>query len=295
MSIVTARAPAKINIGLEILGRRPDGYHEIATIFQTIDLCDVITIEPSEQLTIRSNPSIEGESNLALKAALALKRFANSNKGAEIFIDKCIPISAGLGGGSSDAATTLRALTVLWGLELSDEELGRIALTLGSDVPFLVRGGTMIGHGRGENLIPLGNSLDSWVVLAVPDSNLPNKTQAMFWKLTPLDFAQESRIPEIARQIGSREQLDVSALPNSFERAIYDTSPELRVLADQFLEAGAPGVAISGAGPTHYTLVEQENEAQAIAERLERRLVGSARVIACKTLAHTPSAVRDNR
>jgi 4-diphosphocytidyl-2-C-methyl-D-erythritol kinase len=295
MTIVAVLAPAKLNIGLEILGRRPDGYHEIATIFQTIDLCDDIIIEPSEQLTVHSNPSIDGETNLALKAALALRRSRNIEHGADIQIDKRIPIASGLGGGSSDAAATLRALSAYWELEISDGELVQIAASLGSDVPFLVNGGTMIGRGRGEKLMPLADSLDCWVVLAVPDSKLQNKTQTMFRRLAPLDFSEGNVIPDIARQIEYRELIDLSTLPNSFMRAIYESSPELRVLAANFLDAGAPGVAISGAGPTHYTLVEQEHEALAIADRLERHLAGSALVIACKTLAQTPPVVRDNR
>jgi 4-diphosphocytidyl-2-C-methyl-D-erythritol kinase len=298
MTLVTARAPAKLNIGLEVLGRRPDGYHEIATIFQTIDLCDDITIEPSNlshQLTVQSNPSIDGATNLALKAAFALRQFTDNEQGAAIQIAKRIPVAAGLGGGSSDAAVTLRALSIFWGLDLSNQELAQVASSLGSDVPFLVAGGTMIGRGRGEELTQLANTLDRWVVLAVPDARLENKTQTMFRRLTALDFSQDTVIPEIARQIECGVHIDVTSLPNSFTRVIYESSPELRDLAEEFLRVGAPGVAISGAGPTHYTLIEQENEALAIAERLQRRLAGSALVVACRTLAQTPPPVRDNR
>jgi 4-diphosphocytidyl-2C-methyl-D-erythritol kinase len=124
---------------------------------------------------------------------------------------------------------------------------------------------------------------------------MPNKTQAMFKMLTDADFSPGNAIDEIARKIDINENLDVGSLPSAFTRAIYTQSPELRDVAREFEGAGAPGVAISGAGPTHYTLVEHAHEAFNLAERLEQRLAGSARIVACKTLARTPLPVRDNR
>jgi 4-diphosphocytidyl-2-C-methyl-D-erythritol kinase len=294
MNRIIALAPAKLNLGLQILGRRTDGYHEIATIFQTIDLCDVIKVEPADQLSVQIDVPLDGETNLALKAASALRERFHIERGAAILVEKHIPIAGGLGGGSTDAAATLRALDQLWDIDPMLNEMHRVALSLGSDVPFLLVGGTAIGRGRGESLAPLDVPLESWVVLAAPRSQWQNKTQTMFSKLTESDYGDAVPISDIARRIESHKPIDVSVLPNSFARVIYEAFPHLNVLASEFLSCGAPGVAISGAGPTHYTLVDQEDEARSIAGRLEQRLGTTAEVVACRTLAHLPPPVRDN-
>jgi 4-diphosphocytidyl-2-C-methyl-D-erythritol kinase len=294
MNRITVLAPAKLNLGLQVLGRRVDGYHDIATIFQTIDLCDVITVASADQLTVQIDVPFEGETNLAMKAASALQNRFQIDQGAAIHIVKQIPIAAGLGGGSSDAAATLRALDLLWGVDPGQLEMLQVALSIGSDVPFLLKGGTAIGRGRGELLHPISATFDSWVVLAIPNSSVKNKTETMFGKLTRMDYGDGVAISVIARRIESQKPIDVSALPNSFARVTYEVFPELREIASAFLNIGAPGVAISGAGPTHYTLVDQKDEARFIAERLKQRLGATSLVVACKTLAHLPPLVRDN-
>jgi 4-diphosphocytidyl-2-C-methyl-D-erythritol kinase len=151
-------APAKLNLFLHLLGRRSDGYHELQTCFQFIDLCDDIAIEPRYDGQIRRGAGAAGvapEDDLCVRAALALKAAAGSALGADISVHKRIPMGAGLGGGSSDAATCLRALDQLWGLHLPPGELAKIGLKLGADVPVFVSGRAAFGEGVGERLTPL--------------------------------------------------------------------------------------------------------------------------------------------
>jgi 4-diphosphocytidyl-2-C-methyl-D-erythritol kinase len=161
-------APAKLNLFLHILGRRADGYHELQTCFQFIDLCDKIAIEPRSDGQIRRGAGAAGvapEADLCVRAALALKAAAGCALGADISVHKRIPMGAGLGGGSSDAATCLLALNQLWGLHLPSQELAKIGLQLGADVPVFVSGQAAFGEGVGERLTPL------YPPLAPPEAN----------------------------------------------------------------------------------------------------------------------------
>jgi len=161
-------APAKLNLFLHILGRRSDGYHELQTCFQFIDLCDEIAIEPRADGQIRRGAGAVGvppEADLCVRAALALKAATGCALGADISVHKRIPMGAGLGGGSSDAATCLRALNQLWSLHLRPEELAKIGLKLGADVPVFVKGHAAFGEGVGERLTPL------YPPLAPPEAN----------------------------------------------------------------------------------------------------------------------------
>lgn len=161
-------APAKLNLFLHIIGRRPDGYHELQTCFQFVDLCDELTIELREDGVIRRGAGAAGvdpEKDLCVRAALALKAATGARRGADISVLKRIPMGAGLGGGSSDAATCLVALNELWGLHLSVDELAALGLKLGADVPVFVRGRAAWAEGVGERLTPL------YPPLAPPERN----------------------------------------------------------------------------------------------------------------------------
>ena len=140
---LTLKARAKVNLTLEVLGRREDGYHDIASIIQTIDLCDTLSLEPADSILFECDkPELQSQDNLALKAAYLLKASTGYDGGARITLLKGIPVSAGLGGGSSDAAATLTGLNTFWGLGLPLDELIPLAAQLGSDVPFFLHGGT---------------------------------------------------------------------------------------------------------------------------------------------------------
>ena len=178
-------AYAKLNLTFEVLGRRDDGFHQVTTIMQTIGLADMLRIEPDSELKVECEyPELAGEQNLVWQAAVALAKAGNIEPAARISIEKHIPVAMGLGGGSSDAAGALLGLNVLWGLGLSVDELAVIAAGLGSDVSFFLWGGTALAQGRGEEITSLSPLPPLAVTLVFPDLQIPNKTAAMYSKLT---------------------------------------------------------------------------------------------------------------
>ncbi|MGH7345206.1 MAG: 4-(cytidine 5'-diphospho)-2-C-methyl-D-erythritol kinase [Candidatus Rokuibacteriota bacterium] len=165
-------AAAKVNLALEVLGRRDDGYHEIATVMQTVDLSDRLVLEEADVLELRTTASdvpTDG-TNLALKAASTLRDMAGVSRGVRITLDKRIPVAAGLGGGSTDAAAVLVGLNRLWGLRWPTARLAEAAVQLGMDVPFFLRGGVALGTGRGEQLEPLAGAALALVLAAAAAS-----------------------------------------------------------------------------------------------------------------------------
>ena len=189
---VEEKAYAKINLTLEILGKRRDGYHNLASIMQTVDLFDYVTISEAENIVVTcENDQITSEVNLATKAANVLKQRTGVTNGAQITIEKNIPVSAGLGGGSADAAATLRGLNKLWKVGLSFDELTEIAAEIGSDVPFLVRGGTSLVQGRGEDVTPITAATIPKILILTPEVTLKKptaKTASVFSHVNELMF-----------------------------------------------------------------------------------------------------------
>ncbi len=183
--MITAQAYAKINITFEVLGRRKDGYHDVATVLQEIDLKDTIDFELAPSLSLECDcRDLDSSDNLVLKAARLLQQEAAHKGGAKIILKKDIPVAAGLGGGSSDAAAALIALNKLWKLKLSIESLVELAASLGSDVPYFIHGSTALAEGRGEKVTPLPPLPRSWVVLLKPSVPVPEpKTKAMYGAL----------------------------------------------------------------------------------------------------------------
>ncbi|GAG13405.1 unnamed protein product, partial [marine sediment metagenome] len=166
---LTLPAYAKINLTLEALAKRADGYHEIVTVLQTVSLVDTLTFEPGESLDLSCNiPSLQSADNLVLKAASLLKEKTGCLKGASIRLTKGIPIAAGLGSGATDAAATLVGLNRLWELNLPPQRLMELAANLGSDAPFFLCGGTALAKGRGEKVTPLPPAPELWMVLLRP-------------------------------------------------------------------------------------------------------------------------------
>ncbi|MDP3046197.1 MAG: 4-(cytidine 5'-diphospho)-2-C-methyl-D-erythritol kinase [Chloroflexota bacterium] len=266
----SATAPAKINLTLEVLGKRPDGCHEIVSILQTIDLCDTLTVESSSHLRLAA-PGLDCDEsdNLVLKAAQLLRDATSCSLGAEILLEKRIPSSAGLGGGSSDAATALVALNQLWELGLGSEALADLAARLGSDVPFFFLGGaTSLARGRGELLEPLPPLADLWVVLTVPPVIIPHKTKALYAALTPADFSDGSASLHLAQQLRAGDRLPFQALRNVFERPAFALYPLIASYREAMLAAGAPFVRLSGSGPALFTLYHARRDARALVHRL---------------------------
>ncbi len=260
-------APAKINWTLEVLGRRDDGYHEIRTVMQTVELCDILEIEPADELQM----GVEGrhevsEGDLVLRAAALLDE--GGGRGACIRVNKRIPVAAGLGGGSSDAAAALRGLNELWGLGRSDAQLVEIAAGLGSDVPFFVYGGTALAEGRGERVTPLPEPPPTWLVLLAPPLDLPEKTRRMYAALTPADFSDGSRTDAIVSRSREGGPVDDGSLCNVFERVAYEAFAGLDAYRDALLTAGARRVHLAGSGPALFALGVDEDAARSVHARL---------------------------
>jgi 4-diphosphocytidyl-2-C-methyl-D-erythritol kinase len=273
-------APAKLNLGLEVIGRRDDGFREIATIFVTIDLYDLLTLSPAAGLELDcDDDSLAGEENLALRALHLLREETNHPGGARIHLRKQIPAAAGLGGASSDAAAALRAGLRLWDQDVSETRLHNLAMRLGSDVPFFLHGGCAIGRGRGDILEPLPLSGDLWFILVVPDVRIPAKTATLYARIEEADFSDGSRIAAQAARLRVGQPLDATLLENVFTRALYSVAPELVSLPEIMRDAGAASVAISGSGPAHYAIFTDATEAEHVAGRLRGRLGDRAQVV----------------
>jgi 4-diphosphocytidyl-2-C-methyl-D-erythritol kinase len=278
---VAIDAPAKLNLGLEVIGRRDDGFHEIATIFLAIDLYDRVTLSPADDLELScDDAALSGEENLALRALRLLRDETDHPGGAHLHLCKRIPAAAGLGGASSDAAATLLGGRDLWQQDLSDARLHDLAARLGSDVPFFLRGGCAFGRGRGDLLEPLPLTADGslWFMVVVPDVRIPTKTASLYARLSEEDFSDGSRIATQATRLRSGLAPDTALLGNAFARPLYAMVPELAALPDIMRDAGAASVAISGAGPAHYTLISDANQAGRIAGLLRDRLGDRAEV-----------------
>lgn len=259
------RAPAKINLGLEILGRREDSYHEVRTVLCAISLADRLTFEDAsrDEIVIHGpSEDVPGDDNLVLLAIRAMRERGVEISPQLVTIEKAIPAAAGLGGASSDAAATLRAFTP----ELSDAGIDPLPLAaaLGSDVPFFLNGPAALASGRGEVLAPLPTPNAAWVVLVTPRIAIPDKTRSMYAAVDTAWWSDGSQVNAIARRL---PVLPDNAPPNVFERALLTRYPETVAVRERLLAAGAPFAALTGAGPTFYTLVHAEDDAREIADR----------------------------
>jgi len=278
-------APAKINLYLEIIGDRPDGYHALAMILQSINLADQINIRAASTDTIRvrcEHPQVPTDkSNLAYKAAaLMANQFPDAFAqygGVEITINKQIPVAAGLAGGSTNAAAVLVGIDLLWELGLTQSELEELAGQLGSDVPFCIAGGTAIATGRGNELSPLPNLDHLYVVLGkyrslavstawayqtyrqqFGDSYLSD-TQSLASRASAVHSG--SIVKAIIRKDGVQI---AEKLHNDLERVVLPEYPQVAQLRQVFQEAGGNGTLMSGSGPTVFTLCESYEQAQQV-------------------------------
>ena len=266
---LTLKAYAKVNLTLEVIGKRDDGYHNVATILQTVDLSDTVVIGHADELSVECDEAeLSGERNLAWKAATALAEWAGIVPRARIRIEKGIPVASGLGGGSADAAATLVGLNRLWGLDLSGGDLATVAARLGSDVPFLLTGGTALGTGRGDEITPLPQLPALEMLLVVPAESIAAKTPAMYRALRSEDFSDGARTQEIS---GDLAGLDLTSADccNAFERAAREIFPGLADVWDRVAEVTRHPPRLSGAGPTIYSLPSSESERIRAAESLQ--------------------------
>jgi len=255
-------APAKLNLGLEVLGRRADGYHEIVTILQAVDLCDELLFEPSPTLDYQPPSGISDD--LVARTLLLLERHGIT-LAARLRLFKRIPLAAGLGGGSSDAGTLLGAVLRTG---VPADLVVSIARTLGSDVPFFLEGGTALARGRGTELEPLP-APDGFFVLVVPALALPSKTRQLYAALTPADYSDGRATVRQAERLRTGQGLDPLLVRSAFVRPLLRFGEVQRVL-EAFQAAGAPWAWPSGAGPTIFTWCAERERAEAIARGLAR-------------------------
>ena len=259
---IEATAYAKINLSLEVTGKRGDGYHEIKTVLHTIDLADRLTFTPSEGTSLECDmPSLSGEDNLALRTCRLMREHTGYEGGAAITLRKGIPVAAGLGGGSSDSAAAFRALNALWETKLSGGTLAELALRLGSDIPFFLNGACALAQGRGERLTPLPPVSGIWAVVATPSSEIADKTARLYSLLDERDFSDGSATVDLAERIraGGVAVDDIrEGGVNAFERVAGRVFPGLDGLGERFRKAGADFVRLSGSGPSLFTLTDDE-------------------------------------
>jgi 4-diphosphocytidyl-2-C-methyl-D-erythritol kinase len=267
---LTLTAAAKVNLALEVLGKRADGYHELATVMQTIDLTDRLVLEDADDLalTVTTADVPADGGNLALRAAVALRTAAKVDRGVRIRLDKRIPVAAGLGGGSADAAAVLLGLNRLWNLRWPGVRLAEVAETLGMDVPFFLKGGTALGTGRGERLTPLAGMP---VALVLVNPGTPLSTAAVYGRVTPTMYSEGARARAVIETLRTRKPSRLAAcLYNGLEAAATGVSPELARMRAALLAAGALGALMSGSGPTVFGVARSFEQARQIRGRLAR-------------------------
>ena len=263
-------AAAKVNLALEVLGKRSDGYHELITVMQAVDLSDRITLEDADVLELRTRALgiPEDARNLALRAASALREAAGVTRGVRIGLDKRIPVAAGLGGGSTDAAAVLFGLNRLWRLRWPVERLAEVATGLGMDVPFFLRGGLALATGRGEHVERLrGRSL----ALVLVNPRFALSTAEMYGRVTPAMYTDGRRAKNLLATLSSRSAGRVAAsLYNGLEEAAVGAYAVIGRIRAALLAAGALGAAMSGSGPTVFGIARSQEHARQIRRRLTR-------------------------
>ncbi|KGX85474.1 4-(cytidine 5'-diphospho)-2-C-methyl-D-erythritol kinase [Pontibacillus litoralis] len=260
------KAPAKINLVLDTLYKRADGYHEVEMVMTTVDLADRIELTPlrEDEIIIASESHFVpcDERNLAYQAAQLMKNKYHIREGVEIFIEKQIPVAAGLAGGSSDAAAVLRGLNKMWELNIPLDELAAMGAAIGSDVSFCVYSGTALATGRGEKIQALPSPPACWVVLAKPAIGVSTKTIYQSLNIEEINHPDVS-VMTAALHNGDYEQMCAS-IGNVLEPVTTKLHPEVEQIKEHMKEFGADAVLMSGSGPTVFGLTQQETRAQRI-------------------------------
>ncbi|MFD2730006.1 4-(cytidine 5'-diphospho)-2-C-methyl-D-erythritol kinase [Enterococcus camelliae] len=265
------KAPAKINLGLDVLYKREDGYHELEMVMASVDLADRLTFERLDEnkIIIESNKAFLplDKRNNVYQAAEKLKRRYNIKEGVKITLDKAIPVSAGLGGGSSDCAATLRGLNRLWSLDLAIEELTQIGIEVGTDVPFCLYGTTAHILGKGEIVHQLPTMPACWVVLVKPKISV--STRKIFQQVE-LDQLHHPDMEALKQAIVMNDyQKMIQAMGNSLESTTIPRYPIVQQIKDRMMKYGADIALMSGSGPTVFALCQKHSRAQRIVNGLK--------------------------
>ena len=283
---ITLPAFAKINLGLRVGGRRPDGYHELETIFQTVSLHDTIEITTANDSNIifcaddRSLPA--DDNNLVVRAARALKERTASTFGVRLRLQKRIPTHAGLGGGSSNAAVTLIGLMRLWKLNLGRPELLEIAATLGADVPFFLYGGAALGRGVGDQIEALADTPETYLLIIKPNANV--STVAAYKALDERSLTtQNSKTILLTSEAKGLDTPNFASLQNDFEAVAVNLEPEIERAKIALHQAGARYTSLTGSGSAVFGVVDGPDAQRRAIQTIE--LETGWRVFPCKTVA----------
>ncbi len=271
--MLTILAPAKINLTLEVLGKRRGGFHEIRSVIQTINLGDSFSFQPGETIELKCDfPGWIPEESLVSRAASLFQKTTGCSKGATIAVSKHIPLMSGLGGDSSDAAAVLCGLNLLWGLSLPPEKLLEMAWQLGSDVAFFLYGGTALVEGRGEIVTPLPPLPHSWVVLLVPPvPRLPGKTKRLYDSLKANHYTDGQITQRLIERLREGGEFTPSLLFNTFENVAFTHFSELNLYWEQVVKVGAADVHLAGSGPALFTMVKDKDKAEELYALLQNQ------------------------
>lgn len=268
---IIEKAPAKINLGLDIAGKRDDGYHELAMIMASVDLNDYVTLKLLDSDTILMSSDnhrmpLDNKNDVYKVATLIKERF-KVKSGVDIILEKSIPICAGLGGGSSDAAATIRGLNRLWNLNMSKEEMIEIGFLIGSDVPYCLEAGVALVKGKGEIVEMLESSLSSWVVLVKPQFGISTRT--VFPEINP-DTISRVNIDGLKQSILDKDyESMLSYMGNSLEDITIARRPFIQKVKDRMMKCGADIALMSGSGPTVFGLCSSEKQADRIVNSMK--------------------------
>ena len=272
-----------------MLAKRADGYHDLDTIFQTVSLHDTIEMSLIDQphiiLSCSDRSLSAGEDNLIIRAAVALQDGRAAGKGARIHLEKRIPVQAGLGGGSSDAAVTLIGLARLWDLSPTKEDLMAIASQLGADVPFFLLGGTVRGTGVGGKLEPLVDGAEKFLLIVRPNANVNTSDayKALDQRSLTTHNSKTILSTSVAKQVF--DKTDVASLTNDFEVVAFDLAPEIRRAKAALLKAGANAALLAGSGSAVFGIFDSEDAQRRAIQAIE--LETGWRVFPCRTVGRS--------
>jgi 4-diphosphocytidyl-2-C-methyl-D-erythritol kinase len=269
MHSIVLEARAKINLSLFVLGKRSDGYHDIETLMQSVDLADMVTMKRiKEGIDIRTSMSVipDGTDNIAYRAAKAFYRYTHITPGVSVFIDKHIPVGAGLGGGSADAAATLVGLNMLYGTGLSEDELRELGAECGSDVPFCIRGGTAVARGRGEILEFIDDVRDFLVVLVKP--RFSTSTKRVYQALCIQELDMRLGMSDLIANLRQGDLVHAGIfIHNDLEDVVGSSHPVILTMRQALYRAGAAGALMTGSGSTVFGIFADDHEHREIMKR----------------------------
>ncbi len=272
MNEIILKANAKINLSLDVLGKREDGYHELEMVMCEIPLYDVVEIQKSDSIKMKCNlPYIPTDDrNIAVKAAKAFFEYTGITGGADIRIEKNIPVCAGLAGGSTDGAAVLKGLNILYNAGVSDDELEKIGDTVGKDVPFCIRGGVCLAKGTGEKLTSLNRLSGCYIVLVKPE-NINVSTKDIF---TKYDSIKPELHPYTRGIVEALEANDIKNLSrmmyNVLENVTVQMHPVIDEIKNTFIKNGALGAVMSGSGPSVFAVFDNESSAKEAYEEFKK-------------------------